>query len=207
MGAMANKQQSKQSRTKDTRSRIIDAAANVFVEVGYARATTRQIAAASGLTEMTLFRHFGNKQNLFAAVLEQYAIGPDSAAMFQSGLTGDFAQDMLAIGQYVAQIMIERRDVMKMMLCEADHFPELQEVLGQVPRKLRDMISAFLQTQIEAGTIKPRDPDMMAQAFMGFFFSYTVALGFLDQAMVLDSSEDQLINEFVDLFVQGTLQT
>jgi TetR/AcrR family transcriptional repressor of mexJK operon len=198
---------SDQYEKKDTRARIIEAAAETFAAEGYARATTRQIAAASGLTEMTLFRYFGSKKNLFAAVLEQYTLRPDYQAMLDENLSGDYAADMLVIGRYIMNIMVERREVMKMMICESAHFPELQETLGRAPRQLRDMVAGYLRSHIKAGQVIPRDPDMMAQAFLGFFFSYTIAFGFFDDAMSLDSPDESLLTEFVDLFVQGTLQS
>jgi AcrR family transcriptional regulator len=189
----------------DTKAQIIAAAAQQFVDLGYKRATTRKIAQAADVTEVTLFRHFGSKQNLFTAVLNQYALQPDSGGMFEMVLGEDYRQDMLQMGQYTMRIMQERRDAMRMMLCEAAHFPELQEVLGQAPRQMRDMIANYLQQRIDAGDIVPRDPNVMAQGFLGFFFSYTMAFGFLDQAMVLEPSLDEMVVEFVDLFVQGTL--
>jgi AcrR family transcriptional regulator len=190
---------------KNIKTQIMDAAAQQFAELGYKRATTRKIAQAAGVTEVTLFRHFGSKQNLFTAVLNRHALQPDSNAIFNQTLEGDYHQDMLRMGQYTMQIMQERRDVMRMMLCEAAHFPELQELLGQAPRQMRDMIAGYLQRRIEAGDIVPRDPHVMAQGFLGFFFSYTMAFGFLDQAMALELSQDEMVAEFVDLFVQGTL--
>lgn len=189
----------------DTKAQIIAAAAQQFADLGYKRATTRKIAQAADVTEVTLFRHFGSKQNLFTAVLNQYALQPDSGGMFEMVLGEDYRQDMLQMGQYTMRIMQERRDAMRMMLCEAAHFPELQEVLGQAPRQMRDMIANYLQQRIEAGDIVPRDPNVMAQGFLGFFFSYTMAFGFLDQAMALELSLDEMVAEFVDLFVQGTL--
>ena len=191
---------------KDIKAQIIEAAAQQFADLGYKRATTRKIALAADVTEVTLFRHFGSKQNLFTAVLNQYALQPDSGGMFEMVLGEDYRQDMLQMGQYTMRIMQERRDAMRMMLCEAAHFPELQEVLGQAPRQMRDMIANYLQQRIEAGDIVPRDPHVMAQGFLGFFFSYTMAFGFLDQAMALESSLDEMVAEFVDLFVQGTLK-
>ena len=190
---------------KDIKAQIIEAAAQQFADLGYKRATTRKIALAADVTEVTLFRHFGSKQNLFTAVLNQYALQPDSGGMFEMVLGEDYRQDMLQMGQYTMRIMQERRDAMRMMLCEAAHFPELQEVLGQAPRQMRDMIANYLQQRIEAGDIVPRDPNVMAQGFLGFFFSYTMAFGFLDQAMALEPSTDEMVAEFVDLFVQGTL--
>ena len=160
---------------KDIKAQIIEAAAQQFADLGYKRATTRKIALAADVTEVTLFRHFGSKQNLFTAVLNQYALQPDSGGMFEMVLGEDYRQDMLQMGQYTMRIMQERRDAMRMMLCEAAHFPELQEVLGQAPRQMRDMIANYLQQRIEAGDIVPRDPHVMAQGFLGFFFSYTMA--------------------------------
>lgn len=188
----------------DTKAQIIAAAAQQFFNLGYKRATTRKIAQAAGVTEVTLFRHFGHKQNLFMAVVNQNVLQPDSDEMHTLTL-GDYRQDMLRLGQYTMRIMMERRDGMQLMLCEAAHFPEMQEAVGQAPLQLRSMIADYLQQRIDAGDIVARDPQVMAQGFLGFFFSYTIAFSFLDQTMALESSLDEMVTEFVDLFVQGTL--
>ncbi|MCA9923105.1 MAG: TetR/AcrR family transcriptional regulator [Anaerolineales bacterium] len=190
----------------DTEQRILNAAAQIFAELGYARSTTRKIAAAADVNEVTLFRYFGNKQNLFTAVLQQHTIPPEAATLFTINQNESYPEAMLNIGRFVMRILWERRDAMRMMLCEAAHFPELQATLGQAPRRLRDMIASYLKQQIASGAIKPRDPDMMAQAFLGFFFSYSMALGFLDQAMSMKAPDEELLVGFVDLFVQGTMK-
>jgi AcrR family transcriptional regulator len=189
----------------DTKAQIIEAAEQQFFNLGYKRATTRKIAQTAGVTEVTLFRHFGNKQNLFMAVINKNGIEPDSAEILSLTDGGDYLQDMQRLGQFIMRIMQERRDGMQLMLCEAAHFPELQEAMGQAPLQLRSMIANYLQHRIDAGDIVARDPQVMAQGFIGFFFSYTIAFSFLDQTMALESSLDEMTAEFVDLFVQGTL--
>ena len=52
-----------------TEQKILDAALKVFASKGYAGARTRVIAEKSGFTEMTLFRKFETKENLFNQVL------------------------------------------------------------------------------------------------------------------------------------------
>ena len=54
-----------------TEQKIMDAALKVFSENGYKGATTRAIANESGFNELTLFRRFKNKENLFNKVLSQ----------------------------------------------------------------------------------------------------------------------------------------
>jgi len=58
-------------RGEATRARLIEATRDVVREVGYARASTRAIAAAAGVAEGTIYRHFPDKASLFfATVLE-----------------------------------------------------------------------------------------------------------------------------------------
>src|SRR5688500_15077624 len=51
----------------ENRARILEAAARVYAEFGYRGATTRRIATAAGVNEVTLFRTFGSK----AALLDE----------------------------------------------------------------------------------------------------------------------------------------
>jgi hypothetical protein len=121
-------------------------------------------------------------------------------------LTGNYRADMIKLGQYIQRILEERSEAMQMMLCEAAHFPDLQQVLGQIPLKLRNMVAGYFRQRIEAGDIMARDPDLMAQAFLGFFFSYSIGLNFLDRAMELALSREEMVAEFVDLFLLGTIK-
>ena len=56
------------SRSADTHQALMDAALQVFVQRGFARATTREIAATAGVAEGTIYRHFADKHALFREV-------------------------------------------------------------------------------------------------------------------------------------------
>jgi AcrR family transcriptional regulator len=53
------------------KEQILSAAGELFSRKGFAGTTTRELAAAAGLNEALLFRHFGNKEEIYWAVLEQ----------------------------------------------------------------------------------------------------------------------------------------
>ena len=55
--------------TDKTKQKIIDTALKIFAKKGYKSATTKNIAEESGFTEVTLFRKFKSKKNLYEAVL------------------------------------------------------------------------------------------------------------------------------------------
>ena len=90
------------------------------------------------------------------------------------------------------------------MLCEAAHFPEVQEVMVQNPRQIRLMLAEYLRQQIERGQVRPLHPEAMAQAFLGMFFSYAIAAGLLEDSLQPELSTEDLLAQFVDIFVMGT---
>jgi AcrR family transcriptional regulator len=59
------------ARDGEPREEILDAAAKLFSTVGYARTTTRAVAAASGLRQPSLFHYFPTKEDLLAELLDR----------------------------------------------------------------------------------------------------------------------------------------
>ncbi|MEZ4664837.1 MAG: TetR/AcrR family transcriptional regulator [Caldilineaceae bacterium] len=55
----------------DTRARIVQAAADIMHQKGIARATTREIARRAGCSEGNLYNHFGSKEEIFLAILNE----------------------------------------------------------------------------------------------------------------------------------------
>jgi len=61
-----------QARAKERIQRVLDAAEQVFVDVGYEPATTNQIAARAGTSIGSLYEFFGNKQMVARALSDRY---------------------------------------------------------------------------------------------------------------------------------------
>jgi TetR/AcrR family transcriptional regulator len=60
----------------DRRAQLLDTALNFFSQQGFDRTTTKEIAAAAGVTEAIVFRHFPTKHALYQAVLEHQSDCP-----------------------------------------------------------------------------------------------------------------------------------
>jgi AcrR family transcriptional regulator len=99
----------------DNRVRILDAAARVYAEFGYRGATTRRIATAAGVNEVTLFRTFGSKAALLdeamrlrasmhAAAGEGAAYLPDTPRDPEAELTAWAAAQLEQLRQWRALI-------------------------------------------------------------------------------------------------------
>src|SRR3954467_6344469 len=67
----------KPGRARDTRRRIVDAAAALFVAEGYGATTLEQIAARAGVAVQTVYFHFGNKRTVLKEAVDIAAVGDD----------------------------------------------------------------------------------------------------------------------------------
>lgn len=54
---------------EERRQHVIDCARDLFIEQGYSATSTAMIAKAADIAEMTLFRYFPHKRDLFLAVI------------------------------------------------------------------------------------------------------------------------------------------
>jgi len=191
---------------EDTRDRILTAAVNIMSRRGYARATTRAIAEAAGVNEVTLFRHFGNKRNLLSEMIQQHSALPDLTDLIEYQLTGDYRQDLILIARVFFRSITERKEALRLMLCEAKELPEIQEIVVKIPDQLRKVITRYFQQKIEANIVRQMNPEIMAQGFLGMFFSYGIAREMLGANIAMEVPQETLMAEFVDIFVDGTLR-
>src|SRR5215813_14785879 len=61
---------SAESAPSEIRQQILKTAIRLFAQKGFRGTTTREIALSAGVNEVTIFRHFARKQDLYDAVLE-----------------------------------------------------------------------------------------------------------------------------------------
>ncbi|MBN1978664.1 MAG: TetR/AcrR family transcriptional regulator [Anaerolineae bacterium] len=189
----------------ETKQRIIQGAAQVFAQEGYEGATTRAIAQAAGVNEVTLFRHFGSKKNLFLAMISQQSPLQSVREALENQLTGDYRQDLLTVGnQYMTTVLKQRKEIL-MSLCAAEQLPEMREVIAQMPAELRQVLGDRLQQQMTSGSVREMNPQMAAQAFFGMLFAFAISQGVLEGTPAAQIPPKTVVEQFVDIFVQGTI--
>lgn len=189
---------------EDTRHRIISAAMQLFGQVGYAQATTRRIAKVAGVNEVTLFRHFGSKKGLLLACLEAFnATG--FAARFEAELTGNYLDDILHMAKLQMEDTAANFEVLRLLLCDARHIPELREALLAGGRGNLARLSRYFQRQIDAGVVRPELPaEVLASAFDSLFSTYVLFEKMFLGVPTPELPAEEVIRPLVDIFVSGT---
>jgi AcrR family transcriptional regulator len=60
------------ARRAQTRARLLEAAAEVYARRGFAGATLEEVASEAGFTKGAVYGHFGSKENLLLALVEEH---------------------------------------------------------------------------------------------------------------------------------------
>lgn len=95
-------------RTEATRLALLDAAHALFIDRGYAAASTPEICAAAGVTRGALYHHFADKRALFLAVLERESVAVRDAIEQAAGRASAPRQALLKGAEAYLAAMAER---------------------------------------------------------------------------------------------------
>lgn len=149
------------SPMNETWIKIIEAAYPLFMENGYKRTTTADIAKSAGINESTLFRNFKTKENLFQASLEYYskkAIQIDFDILYYTGILQDDLKRMIqTMYQITVELIPSYRLLVKRSLVE-------DEILGAIRDELlnqENLYSHYLTGMTRRGMIKEFRSDIL----------------------------------------------
>jgi AcrR family transcriptional regulator len=118
----------------DVKTRILDAAQQVFLVKGYQGASLDEIAGAAPASKPTIYAHFPGKEALFEAVVDRVIEGLEDFSGFEP--RGRTVQDKLAsIGiEVVERFIDETIGVTRATIAEAERFPALSRHVHQAGR-------------------------------------------------------------------------
>lgn len=192
--------------TLTTNEKILETGLRLFSEKGYLGATTREIAREAGITEVTLFRHFPSKERLLEEVINTYSFLPALKGLLPEIGNVPYEQALPLIARRFMQTLKLRKDMIRIMHSEMHRHPEklrkiYQSFMGELHRTLA---SYFVEMQ-RRGTLRDFDGELAGRALLGAVFSYFNAQTLL-QRDIEEADSERFIQQFVDIFVRGTLK-
>ena len=156
-----------------TKKRLCDSALRLFVEQGVNKTTTREIAAAAGVAEGTLYRHFKSKDALaWELFYENYAAMADLLAEERSRHE-TFEGTATAIIDRLCAAFDENSDTFRyLLLAQHNHLERITADMKSPILVLEDFMSAAA----ERGDIWVREPALATAFFLGPLLQTAAAL-------------------------------
>jgi TetR/AcrR family transcriptional regulator len=168
-----------------SQARILDAARGEFAQRGFPAARLQDIAERAGLTHPTLLYHFGSKERLYAAVIEQAM--EDWAAMTSAAVAAappGFAR-LAALVDAGLEFFAGHHDFVVIWRREAiEGGGRLEAAMVEHLRPFFDRAVAFLRGEVAAGRLREHDPVELMQLLYGAVMTYFSDAGF--RARLLD---------------------
>lgn len=187
----------------DTQEKILAAAFRLFSDRGYDSTSTRLIAEEAGVNEVTLFRHFGSKRELFDDVIRSQAEQREDLIDEVIEPTGDLKEDLVRFGIDINDILRHSSDLYKLLLFEVDRDPKIFEMISHVPIKFIEKFSSYVVYAKDEGLIKEEvDAEVFTMAFFSFFFRAMIEKAFLGEGTIFKVGEEE-IQGYVDILVEG----
>jgi len=162
---MGTKDTAKRMNKVDRKKLILNAAMKVFVEKGFKGSTTIEIAKAADISEVTLFRYFKSKQEIFLQGIE-----PILFNTLEGSLNSEYAESS---GAKLENILYERislisknYQIVKLILSEESLLSELGS------NNYTIMIIKTLKTMLGKIGVSVNDKDFNIRLLMGSILSF-----------------------------------
>ena len=153
----------------DTRSAILNAAVTVFSQHGFRGSTTRRIADAASVNEVTIFRYFGSKE----ALLQEAIKGSDVNA-FTTPLPSDPVDPLEELTKWCSGVISHLRSrspMIRKCMGELEERPELTGHAAETPTRATNELSAYFRRLKAKGlTNDDFDPTVAATMLIGSLF-------------------------------------
>ena len=159
-------------RPKDPgkRAAILDAAKRLFVSQGFERVSMDQIATEAGVSKLTVYSHFGDKDSLFAAAARAYCDQQLPTELFEPSPEVPLRARLLVIAQaFYAMVSAPEAIAGHRILCTPQlASSELSTMFFEAgPQRVQRSFTALLERRIAAGELDIEDPVRAA----GHFFT------------------------------------
>jgi AcrR family transcriptional regulator len=151
------------------RRQIIDGARDVFLAQGFDAASMNDIARAARVSKGTLYVYFANKEELFAAIVEQECDAQAEGIFDLDPNDHDVEAVLKRLGVAYVKFLCrpEKASAIRTVIAIADRMPEIGRKFYEAgPAIGIARLEAYLAAQVEAGVLAIEDCKIAAGQFM-----------------------------------------
>jgi len=199
----------KPSRSEAKRRAILDAATEVFLKSGYLGTNMDEIAALSGVSKQTVYKHFSSKEALFVEIVSSMTntagdlVHNDIAAAETEAVLADFLIDY-AYRQLSIVLTPRLMQLRRLVIGEVPRFPDLARVLCERgPLRAMRSLAATFEILAQRGFLTIGEPMLAAQHFNWLVMSEPLNRAMLmgDDAIPADEELRRTAREGVRVFL------
>jgi TetR/AcrR family transcriptional regulator, mexJK operon transcriptional repressor len=152
------------------REEIAAIAEGIFLERGFTETTMQLVAARAGASKETLYRHFGNKEELFAEIVRRLSTRITGGQDGELDVTGTPREVLGRLGFNLLRFVTGAASLSfhRVIVAEAVRAPELGRIFyAQGPGRVFDELAHYLGCATRRGVLRCPEPELAAKLFLG----------------------------------------
>jgi AcrR family transcriptional regulator len=193
----------------ERREQLCKIAMRLFSERGFRGTTTKEIASAAGVSEAVIFKHFANKDELYASILDHKACSHPMADPFAEIADKIEQKDDFGVFYGMALHALnhhkEDEDFLRLMLHSALEGHDLARVFFEnFITHVYNFLGNYIRQRQEDGAFRKTEPRVVVRAFMGMFVHHSLNNILWDKEQkLLKISNEEAAREFATILLQG----
>ncbi len=192
-------------KSEERRAAIVQSAIHLFAEKGFRGATTRELAAAAGVTEPVLYQHFHNKSDLYCAIIEAKAaeVSGHTAELGELARAGDDRAFFGGVGDVILRRYEEDPELSRLLFFSSLERHELSDLFFErLFVGFYKLVTGYIRRRIREGEFRRVDPEIAARGLIGMI-SYHGLVALLFPGQFRMQKRRRIVDESVGIFLNG----
>lgn len=193
------------SKNEVKRKQILNAATQIFTEQGYSSTSMDSIAKQADVSKQTVYSHFGNKEELFAASIKQKC---DSSMDFDFTVNSstNARECLLTIAHLFLKMITSKEAIAVHKICsfESTTYPQLSALFYQAgPERLTAELTQLMISLNDLGHLSINQPKFAAIQFLHMIKGETWIRSEFNLPKISQTEIDEYLSNSVDFFIRG----
>ncbi len=152
-------------------TKILNAATDLFLEVGYEQTSIDAILVRSGGSKSTLYAYFPTKEDLFRSVIDSVVDNSDLGVALDISANARFVLTEFAVRRQRVVLSPRHRAVIGLVIAERDRFPDLAQIYWERgPHRSGRQLVTYLEALRNREILAIDDAEEAAEFFIGMIF-------------------------------------
>src|ERR1700716_2220473 len=194
---------------EERRLQIVREAMRLFSQRGFRGTTTKEIAAAAGVSEAMVFRHFATKEELYSAILDHKACLHDETDPLLKVAQAIERKDDRAVFEGIALEALNQHEddpeFQRLLLHSALEQHELAQMFwDKFVRRVYRSLGNYIRERQREGAIIDVEPALVVRAFIGMVMHHSLNNNLRDrERTMLKISNEAAAREFANILLHG----
>jgi TetR/AcrR family transcriptional regulator, mexJK operon transcriptional repressor len=152
-------------------AKILEAATELFLKVGYEQTSIDAILLQSGGSKSTLYAYFPTKEDLFRAVIDSVVDNSDLGAALDINVNARAVLTEFAVARQRVVLSARHRSVLRLVIAERERFPDLAQIYWERgPQRSSRQLITYFEALRNREVLAIDDAEEAAEFFVGMIF-------------------------------------